>query len=205
MCARTHTRARAKSDAGWSDTPGRTAQNRPQRVVHSKLSAMLGQDIDEDDPTLQKPDEEEIRRTTNETREALEKIVSGKIKASLPKQQVAKREEAQFIRYTPQQQGDGHNSGATNRIIRMVEMPKDPLDPPKFRAKRIPRGPPSPPPPVLHSPPRKVTVKEQNEWKIPPCISNWKNPKGYTIPLDKRLAADGRGLQEVTTTRRALL
>ncbi|MCI44191.1 SNW domain-containing protein, partial [Trifolium medium] len=32
---------------------------------------------------------------------------------------------------------------------------------------------------------------------MPPCISNWKNPKGYTIPLDKRLAADGRGLQEV--------
>ena len=35
------------------------------------------------------------------------------------------------------------------------------------------------------------------DWKIPPCISNWKNIKGYTIPLDKRLAADGRGLQEV--------
>jgi len=33
---------------------------------------------------------------------------------------------------------------------------------------------------------------------VPPCISNWKNTKGYTIPLDKRLAADGRGLQEVT-------
>ncbi|KAK7694040.1 hypothetical protein QCA50_003616 [Cerrena zonata] len=32
---------------------------------------------------------------------------------------------------------------------------------------------------------------------IPPCISNWKNNKGYTIPLDKRLAADGRGLQDV--------
>ena len=35
------------------------------------------------------------------------------------------------------------------------------------------------------------------DWKIPPCISNWKNQKGYTIPLDKRLAADGRGLQQV--------
>ncbi|CAJ0768766.1 24188_t:CDS:2, partial [Entrophospora sp. SA101] len=58
--------------------------------------------------------------------------------------------------------------------------------------------PPSPPAPVLHSPPRKVTAKEQQEWVIPPCISNWKNAKGYTIPLDKRLAADGRGLQEVT-------
>ena len=33
---------------------------------------------------------------------------------------------------------------------------------------------------------------------IPPCISNWKNNKGYTIPLDKRLAADGRGLQDVS-------
>lgn len=84
-----------------------------------------------------------------------------------------------------------------------------------------------------------MTVKEQQEWKIPPCISNWKNAKvhcihkslvfclrvflyefspqilwidalvhiflliliilsqGYTIPLDKRLAADGRGLQTV--------
>jgi SNW domain-containing protein 1 len=35
-------------------------------------------------------------------------------------------------------------------------------------------------------------------WKIPPPVSNWKNPKGFTVPLDKRLAADGRGLQDVT-------
>ena len=48
----------------------------------------------------------------------------------------------------------------------------------------------------MHSPTRKLTVKEQQEWRIPPCISNWKNAKGYTIPLDKRLAADGRGLQQ---------
>jgi hypothetical protein len=40
-----------------------------------------------------------------------------------------------------------------------------------------------------------VTAEDQANWKIPPCISNWKNAKGYTIPLDKRLAADGRGLQ----------
>lgn len=42
-----------------------------------------------------------------------------------------------------------------------------------------------------------MTAKEQADWKIPPCISNWKNPKGYTVALDKRLAADGRGLQQV--------
>jgi len=45
--------------------------------------------------------------------------------------------------------------------------------------KKIPRGPPSPPAPVMHSPIRKVTVKEQKEWKIPPCISNWKNAKVF--------------------------
>jgi SNW domain-containing protein 1 len=43
-----------------------------------------------------------------------------------------------------------------------------------------------------------VSAKDQADWKVPPCVSNWKNAKGYTIPLDKRLAADGRGLVEVT-------
>lgn len=72
-------------------------------------------------------------------------------------------------------------------------------EPPKFKTnKKIPRGPPSPPAPVLHSPPRKVTAAEQKDWTIPPCVSSWKNQKGYSIPLDKRLAADGRGLQDVT-------
>lgn len=60
---------------------------------------------------------------------------------------------------------------------------------------QVPRASGAPPVPQMHSPPRNVTAKDQQDWKIPPCISNWKNPKGYTIPLDKRLAADGRGLQ----------
>jgi len=105
---------------------------------------------------------------------------------------------AQYIRYTPSQQGSQLNSDAQQRIIRMVEAQKDPMEPPKFKInQKIPRAPPSPPAPVMHSPTRKVTPKEQQDWKIPPCISNWKNAKGYTIPLDKRLAADGRGLQQV--------
>jgi len=49
----------------------------------------------------------------------------------------------------------------------------------------------------MHSPPRKLTAEDQEMWRIPPPISNWKNPKGFTVPLDKRLAADGRGLQDV--------
>lgn len=147
---------------------------------------------------MQRPDEEEIQETTEKTREALEKLVAGKIAAANPTKRAEKQEPAQYIRYTPSQQGSSYNSGAQQRIIRMVEAQQDPMEPPRFKTNtKIPRAPPSPPPPVMHSPPRKPTVKEQNEWKIPPCISHWKNAKGYTIPLDKRLAADGRGLQSV--------
>jgi len=80
----------------------------------------------------------------------------------------------------------------------MHEVQRDPLEPPKFEHKRIPRGAGSPPPTIMHSPPRKLTVKDQQDWKIPPCISNWKNAKGYTIPLEMRLSADGRTLQQHT-------
>lgn len=88
------------------------------------------------------------------------------------------RENFFFHRYTPSQGGVMFNSGAKQRVIRMVEQQRDPMEPPRFKTnKKIPRGPPSPPAPVMHSPTRKTTVKEQQEWKIPPCISNWKNPK----------------------------
>ena len=36
-------------------------------------------------------------------------------------------------RYTPSQQGVAFNSGAKQRIIRMVEVQKDPMEPPKFK------------------------------------------------------------------------
>lgn len=169
------------------------------KVVYSKLTDLIPAEIaSEDDPTLAKPSEDEAEETTERTRRELEKIIQSKIAAAMPVRCAEKTAPAQYIRYTPSQQGQSFNSGAKQRVIRMVEAQVDPMEPPKFKInKKIPRGPPSPPAPVLHSPTRKVTVKEQKEWKIPPCISNWKNAKGYTIPLDKRLAADGRGLQQV--------
>lgn len=168
------------------------------KIVYSKFTDLLPKQVTEEDPSLLRPDEEAVKEVTEKTRMALEALISAKVSAAMPVQAAEKQAPAQYIRYTPSQQSEGFNSGATQRIIRMVEVQKDPMEPPRFKINtKIPKGPPSPPAPVLHSPTRKVTVKEQQEWKIPPCISNWKNPKGYTIPLDKRLAADGRGLQTV--------
>eukprot|EP00191_Tetraselmis_sp_GSL018_P017074 CAMPEP_0177592518 /NCGR_PEP_ID=MMETSP0419_2-20121207/8604_1 /TAXON_ID=582737 /ORGANISM="Tetraselmis sp., Strain GSL018" /LENGTH=608 /DNA_ID=CAMNT_0019083393 /DNA_START=90 /DNA_END=1913 /DNA_ORIENTATION=- len=145
----------------------------------------------------ERPSSEEEAETKQATLEALDKVITSKIQAAQPKTVPKQPGGPTYISYTPSQQGPQYNSGAKQRIIKMQDMPVDPLEPPKFRHKKVPRAGGSPPVPVMHSPPRAVTVKDQQEWKIPPCISNWKNPKGYTIPLDKRLAADGRGLQEV--------
>jgi len=169
------------------------------RIVHSNFKQLVPKEIlDEDDPSMQRPGEEAIREQTEKTRLALERINGEKMSAAMPVKRAEQRAPAHYIRLTPSNQGQAFNSGAKQRVIKMMEMQKDPMEPPKFRTnKKIPGGPPSPPAPIIHSPNRKVSVKEQQDWKVPPCISNWKNAKGHTIPLDKRLAADGRGLQSV--------
>jgi SNW domain-containing protein 1 len=146
-----------------------------------------------------RPDEEAEAKTEAKTKEAMNKLLAGRQLASVASSQDAKtRQEGEFIRYTPTS-ADGEGK---TRIVKMVERQQDPLEPAKHKHKRVPRGPGDPPPTVMHSPPRKVTKEDQEAWKIPPAISNWKNPNGYTIPLDKRLAADGRGLQDNTINNR---
>lgn len=103
------------------------------KIVYSRLGDMKSKIIDEDDETFHKPDDEEIEKTTEETRAALEKITSAKVKAALPVQHAQKPDAPQFIRYTPSQQGAMNNSGAQQRIIRMVEQQKDPMEPPMFK------------------------------------------------------------------------
>jgi SNW domain-containing protein 1 len=153
-------------------------------------------DMSKKDLEMERPDEEAVMSTAERTRLALEKITHGKIKAAQPKHVPKGNNDASYIRYTPANNGGDEGK---QRIIKMTEVQEDPLEPPKFKHKKIPRAPDEPPPPVLQSPPRAVTAQDQKDWMIPPCISNWKNNKGYTVPLDKRLAADGRGLQDVSS------
>ncbi|KAF9482798.1 pre-mRNA-processing protein 45 [Pholiota conissans] len=172
---------------------------REGKIIQSQFKDLVPlaqrKDLEDKDRIMERPSEDEVQATADKTRAALEKLVNGKIKAAQPKNVPDSQGKTSFIRYTPGQQNG--EAGLKQRIIKMSEVVEDPLEPPRFKHKKIPRGPPSPPPPVLRSPPRKATAAEQKEWMIPPCISNWKNNKGFTIPLDKRLAADGRGLQDI--------
>jgi SNW domain-containing protein 1 len=178
--------------------------HRPDRIIQSQFKDLVPlaqrKDLNDEQRSMERPSEEEVAETTEKTRLALEKLVNGKIKAAQPKNVPETGGKSQFVRYTPgQDQGGGP---LKQRIIKITEVVEDPLEPPRFKHKKIPRGPPSPPAPILRSPPRKASAQEQKEWMIPPCISNWKNNKGFTIPLDKRLAADGRGLQDVSALSR---
>lgn len=171
-----------------------------KRIIHTSFKDLipLRQRADVGELSLDKPTQEEEQETKERTQKALQALVSGTLAAQKPKNvKGTTRPEPTFVRYTPANQM-GDTGKKQDRIMKIVQRQQDPMEPPKHKIKKIPRGPPSPPPPVMHSPPRKLTAEDQEAWRIPPPVSNWKNPKGYTVPLDKRLAADGRGLQDVT-------
>jgi SNW domain-containing protein 1 len=171
------------------------------RIIHSSFKDLipLRQRADVGEISLERPSEEEVQATKEKTQAALASLVSGAVSAQNPKKvKGLTRDGPTYVRYTPSSGQMGDHTQKKDRIFKIVARQEDPMAPPKFKHKKIPGRAPSPPPPVMHSPPRKLTAEDQEMWKIPPPVSNWKNPKGYTVPLDKRLAADGRGLQDVT-------
>lgn len=161
-----------------------------------------GEIVDPNDINL--PTEEEERKAAERTHSALQALVSSKVNLAKPtgsamiQANTSKDMEAKtkFISYTADANAPGYNKNCSRRVIQMVTAKVDPMMPPKFKHKKVPRGPADDPVPILHSKPAKLTKEEQDKWKVPACISNWKNTRGYTIPLDKRLAADGRNLME---------
>lgn len=175
------------------------------RIVQSSFTDLipLRQRAKKGELTLDRPSDDTVQETANRTQAALQKIVESKVASSKPKSAVATgadgKSNATYIRYTPSNMmGESSQVQHRQRIIKLVDVQEDPLAPPKFKHTKVPARPPSPPPPVLRSPPRKLTAQDQKDWYIPPSVSNWKNPKGYTIAIDKRMASDGRNLQTAT-------
>jgi SNW domain-containing protein 1 len=170
------------------------------KLVYTKLDDMRGGEANPDDIALPTPEEEEAEaartnaalQTLLMKKTALDKASGSAMVNAATSQNIESKTD--FIKYTARPDAPGYNPAAATRIIQMVPAKLDPLMPPKHKHVKAPRGPAEDPVPVLHAPPTKLTKEEQETWKIPTCISNWKNPRGYTIPLDKRLAADGRGL-----------
>lgn len=171
------------------------------KLVYTKLSDMKGGKANESDIALPSRDEEQ--EEAEHTNQAFMMILQQKMILDKPSgtaiinSQTSQNieQKTKYIKYSANESVPGYNpSASANRIIQMIPKQIDPLMPPKHKHLKAPRGPAEDPVPILQAPPKKLTKEEREQWNIPACISNWKNARGYTIPLDKRLAADGRGL-----------
>lgn len=158
------------------------------RQIQSSLEDVIPLRQREKNISLAKPSEEEVRATTERTRKALDKILQQKLGKATANTNTSKN--PSYVKYTSSNILD--DKPTSSRIIKIMDVQEDPMAPIKFKQKKQMARPPSPPAPVLHAPTRKATAEEQKQWYIPPAISNWKNPNGFTIALDKRLAVDGR-------------
>mmetsp|Transcript_27909 Transcript_27909/g.57988 ORF Transcript_27909/g.57988 Transcript_27909/m.57988 type:complete len:659 (-) Transcript_27909:40-2016(-) len=198
--------------AAQTDSTGRTSYDslvtsgtNATRTVYTRHSDLRG--FRPTPSEIANPTPEEEADTASRTQRALASLVSAKVSLDKPTgsaiaaaiDSATAHERTEFIRYTPNENAPGYNPNAAQRIIRMVPAQIDPMQPPKHQHKKAPRGPAEDFVPVLHAPPEKLSKEEREAWNIPACISNWKNTRGYTIPLDKRLAADGRGLRDDAT------
>lgn len=151
------------------------------------------------DNVILKPPPETLASLAAATAEALEAVrTAGAGMSQLERAVNSSKKEDKFIRYIPDEAAPGYNPKCAERIVRIAEKQIDPLEPAKFRARRAPHAIVEEPVSIQREPAKKITPEDQAMWKLPPCVSNWKNQQGYTIPLDMRLQADGRGLQEIT-------
>ena len=170
--------------------------------MENKYKSLIIQDKnffnnDVDDLDLSKPSPEETEKTIRETTEALEKLCKSRIKsyqnvksASFIKSSSVLND-SKILKYTPNNQNQ-------SKIIQITNVPQDPFDNYKFKHQKVPakNAQQEDYVPIMHSPSKKLTYEDLQNWKIPPCVSISKNPKGLVIPLDIRLANDGRNQRE---------
>ena len=155
---------------------------------------------------LKKPSEESTLENIYNTKKALEKLSNHRIKTyqsfktnnlnldSNKGNQLCYK----YINYQFDSPNNVNNSSKNSHLIKLVALPVDPLSNIKYRHHKIPLSNTNEKSfvPVLQSPSKPLSLEEQKKWKIPPCVNMSNNPKGLVIPLDIRLANDGRNLRE---------
>ncbi|CCH61274.1 hypothetical protein TBLA_0E02210 [Henningerozyma blattae CBS 6284] len=140
------------------------------------------------------PTEDEINDTYNRTKLKLEELLSNlnTVNASMPKNSLKANRNSYDVEYKSKNLG---SDASESRNIRIIEHASDPLQPNMIKQKKnqllqtdesdIP---------ILHKTGESdrllLSKEEKAAWNIPSAISNWKNPNGFAIDLDKRLVSD---------------
>lgn len=152
------------------------------------------------DMELPNPSTSEIEETYERTKKVFDNILAKSLKSesTVAKSSAQVNDEAYELKYETLQA-----SGAVrSRSLKIVQHAQDPLQPSQVKAGKVVAPPVEEPlAPILHKTDSagaasKVTREEREKWNIPAAISSWKNPKGYTISLEKRLEMDARFSKE---------
>ena len=149
-----------------------------------------------DNLDLSKPSKEQTEKTIKETTEALEKLSKTRIKSYKNIKNPNFISQSTILNNTKILKYTSNNNN--QKIIQITNVPEDPFDNFKFKHQKVARKNAEQKDyvPILHSPSKKLTYEDIQNWKVPPCVSISKNPKGLVIPLDIRLANDGRNQRE---------
>lgn len=135
--------------------------------------------------------EQDFVKFTEDTKASLLQKINPIKKKIVPTTQI----ESVYVTYKPKQENDAENKNT--KIIAISENQVDPFMQSKFKHRKMKKENDDIPVPVLSSPKKKLTTDDHKKWVIPPCLSNWKNSKGYTLPLHMRLTADLRGSKNI--------
>ncbi|CAK7894639.1 pre-mRNA-processing protein 45 [[Candida] anglica] len=144
-------------------------------------------------------DDEELQECIEETRDAINKILSSKLGV-----ESKDKSEVSYYKYKTNEIINPNNNEeegrGRERVLQIRDLQEDPMLPPKFKLRKNRHKEPSPPPPILKKTATKpLSKEEQQKWNIPAAISNWKNNQGFTISLDKRMLAANGGSSEDTS------
>ena len=159
---------------------------RKERISHEADSSSADSALENNT----RPGHKTIKASKERTMKGIDFRLGSGLKVTGSKKDL-KNNEPSYVKYST------FDSKASTKIIRMQEVSLDPLEPSKFRHKKVPKSSNTAVPETVQHSPEREKNSGPEEWVIPASISNWKNPKGYTIPLDKRLAADGRNLNSI--------
>ena len=97
-------------------------------VVHSRPSALVGRRYSDED--LERPSSEEVNDTVEKTKRAIQAKLDSVLiatNASRPNPEIGRSEPSQLVRYTSAAAGGAHASGASQRLVKIVEKKADPL------------------------------------------------------------------------------
>ena len=112
------------------------------KLIHTSLADL--KEKTEDIDLIALPGEDEEAATAERTRLALEAKMEGKIRgpgksSAHPLTQKATEKAPQYVRYNVNPHAPGFNAATQQRVIKMVEAPVDPMEPPKHKLGKAER------------------------------------------------------------------